>query len=249
MPAIILKSILPDAEALGRETAVIFAKLALAAIEARSRFLVCLSGGSTPLIAYQFLAQPAYKDLPWQKIVFFWGDERCVPADDPQSNYNQAFQALLCHVPVIKKNIHRINAELPCQLAQDNYAQILSRYSATQKPWPRFDLVLLGLGEDGHIASLAPGSPGLQPDSPPILPAQLAYQDRPSQRLTLTLPVFNSAREVIFLVSGANKKAALAAAWDIAEGASSDPQQNPAKLVHPSPGRVRWLVDQAAAGK
>lgn len=245
MPAIILKTILPDSEALGRETAAIFARLALAAIEARDRFLVCLSGGATPLIAYQLLAKPNYKDLPWQKMVFFWGDERCVPADDPQSNFYQAYQALLSHVPVHKKNIHRIAADLPCQEALTGYAKIISQYSATQKPWPRFDLVLLGLGEDGHIASLAPDSPGLQPDSPPIIPAQFAYQDRPSERLTLTLPVFNSAREVLFLVSGANKQNALSAAWDD----NSDPQQNPAKLVHPSPGRVRWLVDQAAAGE
>lgn len=245
MPAIIIKNVLPDANDLGRETAAIFSKLAMAAVEARDRFLVCLSGGSTPLLAYQILAQPSFKDLPWQKIVFFWGDERCVPADDPQSNYNQAYQALLSHVPVHKKNIHRIKAELPSPLAINGYAQILAQYSATQKPWPRFDLVLLGLGEDGHIASLAPGSPGLQPDSPPIISAQFTYQERPSQRLTLTMPVFNSAREVIFLVSGASKSAALSAAWDD----RADPQQNPARLVHPSPGRVRWLVDQAAAGE
>lgn len=245
MPAIIQKTILPDPQDLARETAVIFARLSIAAVEARDRFLVCLSGGSTPLIAYQLLAQPAYRDLPWQKIVFFWGDERCVPPDDLQSNYRQAYDALLSRAPVLEKNIHRLTAELPAQAAMDGYAQILNQYSATQRPWPRFDLVLLGLGEDGHIASLAPGSPGLQPDSPPLITAQFDYQERPSQRLTLTLPVINSAREVLFLVAGAAKSAALSAAWD--EG--SDPQQNPAKLVQPSPGIVRWLVDQAAAGE
>ncbi len=245
MPAIIKKIVLPDAEAIGRECASIFARLALAAIEGRDRFLVCLSGGSTPQFAYQLLAQSDYRDLPWQKIVFFWGDERCVPADDPQSNYNQAYQTLLSRVPVLKKNLNRIPAEKPTQLAIDAYAQILAQYSASHKPWPRFDLVLLGLGEDGHIASLSPESPGLQPDSPPVIATQLNYQQRPSNRLTLTLPVFNSAREVIFLVSGANKKNALAAAWDD----NSDPQQNPAKLVQPSPGLVRWLVDRDAAGE
>ena len=245
MPAIIQKNILPDLQALARETAVIFAKLSIAAVEARDRFLVCLSGGSTPLIAYQMLAQPAYRDLPWQKIVFFWGDERCVPPDDPQSNYRQAYDTLLSRAPVLEKNINRLVAELPAQTAIDGYAQILNQYSATQRPWPRFDLVMLGLGEDGHIASLAPASPGLQLDSPPVITAQFDYQARPSHRLTLTMPVFNSAREVLILVSGAAKSAALTAAWDD----SSDPQQNPAKLVQPSPGRVRWLVDQAAAGE
>lgn len=245
MPAIVCKSTFSDAEALGARAAAIFAKLSVAAVEARGRFLVCLSGGATPLIAYQLLAQPAYKDLPWQKMVFFWGDERCVPGNNPQSNYYQAYQALLGKTPVIKKNIHRINADLPCEQALIDYAQILQKYSATQKPWPRFDLVLLGLGEDGHIASLEPGSPGLQPDSPPILSAQFHYQDRPSDRLTLTLPVFNSAREVVFLVSGANKQTALHAAWN----PSGDAQGTPASLVQPSPGRVHWLVDQAAAGE
>ncbi len=244
MPAIILKRILPDSQALAKETAEIFSTLALAALEARQRFLVCLCGGETPLPIYQLLATPTYRDLPWQKFYFFWGEERCVPPDDPNSNYFQANQLFLSHVPVLKKNILRMQAELTPEAAINDYAQILAQFSLTQRPWPRFDLVLLSLGEDGHIASLPPSSPGLNPGSPPVISTQIHYHDRPVQRLGLTLPVINSAREVLFLVSGANKHTALATAWDN----NSDPQQNPAKLVHPSPGRVRWLVDKEAAG-
>lgn len=245
MAVIIQKIILADADALAHECAAIFAKIAQSAVEARGKFIVCLSGGGTPLSAYQLLARPEYKSLPWQKMIFFWGDERCVPADDPESNFNQANQALLSHVPIMTKNIQRMPGELPTAQAISGYAQNLARYGQTQRPWPRFDLLLLGLGADGHIASLTPGSPGLQAGSPPVITAQMNYQGRPAERLTLTLPVFNSAREVLFLVSGAGKSAALTTAWD----ETTSPQQAPARLVKPTHGRVRWLVDKAAAGE
>jgi 6-phosphogluconolactonase len=219
-----------------------FATLAEAAVAQRGIFNVVLSGGNTPRQLYQRLVQPPYLDgLDWLNIHVFFGDERCVPPEHPDSNYGMANEALLSHVTLPESNIHRMPGELPAEQAADTYAAELHAIFGSNLP--EFDLVLLGLGEDGHIASLFPGAPALHEESrwvvavahtappPPLLP-----------RLTLTLPVLNAARNVVFLVSGENKSRILANVLEEPAGF----QQLPAQLVQPASGNLLFLVDQAA---
>ena len=128
------------------------------AVGERGQFLLCLSGGKTPEGLYAVLAQSPHREqIAWQHVVAYWGDERCVPAEDLNSNYGRARDLLLGHVPIPAQNINRVRTELDHDLAADNYANLLRRHAEPPLDWPRFDLVLLGLGEDGHVASLFPG--------------------------------------------------------------------------------------------
>lgn len=233
--------IFEDMGALSAAAADIFVRAAAQAIDARGRFLAALSGGSAPTGLYRLLARAPLRDrVDWGKTFVFWGDERCVPPDDEGSNYRQAHQALLAHVPVPGENILRIRGELQPETASDAYTQSLKRYAAPGLDWPRFDLALLGMGADGHTASLFPGSP--LEVAAPVLPVSADYQGRPAQRVTLTPPVFNSARLVVFLVSGENKAAVL-------KHVLSDtltPEQYPAQRIQPTDGQLIWLVDEAA---
>ena len=151
----------------------------------RGRCLATLSGGNTPTELYKLLAQSPYKEqIDWPRFHVFWGDERCVPIEDLKSNYRQAHDALLSHVPIPAGNIHRVESVLePAEAAKD-YAHILKQFASPLLDWPRFDLVLLGMGEDGHTASLFPGS-GVNISSP-TLAVTAQYQDRPANRVTLT---------------------------------------------------------------
>ena len=230
--------------ALSQAAAEKFARLAQAAVSERGCFFVCLSGGSTPARAYQLLAQPPYRShLPWEKMAFFWGDERMVPPDHPQSNYGQAYQILLSQVPVRDENVHRIQGELlPAEAAQA-YASLLQRWAEPGLSWPRFDLLFLGMGADGHIASIFPGAYQKDTYSAPALPVIAQYQGRPAKRITLTPVVFNSARQVVFLVAGADKADALRAVF----GPGGKPEDWPARLIQPAEGEVLWMVDAAAA--
>jgi 6-phosphogluconolactonase len=236
--------IYPDRPALTLAAAAKFALLAQEAVRQRGRFLVCLAGGSTPLDTYRLLARAPYAaTLPWEQMVFMWGDERMVPPDDPQSNFGQAQAALLSHIPVRAEQILRMRGELPPAQAAADYTTQLRRYADPGLNWPRFDLALLGLGTDGHIASLFPHQrPALRAVQPAIA-VQAQYAGRPAQRLTLTPPVFNAARQVVFLVAGADKAAALAASLDPA----SDPFAWPARLIDPPGGWVTWLIEAQAA--
>jgi len=217
-----------------------FVRNAAQAVEARGRFLAALSGGSTPAALYRLLA---HSDVDWPHVHLFWGDERCVPVDDPANNYAQARAALLEEVHIPAENVHPIPSTLPPEEAAADYARLLERYAEPPLKWPRFDLVLLGLGEDGHTASLFPGSP-VEVEAP-VIAVTGDYQGRPAQRVTLTPPVFNSARLVIFLVSGAGKSAALASVFK----GGRHPDRWPAQRIRPTDGRVSWMVDaQAAAG-
>jgi 6-phosphogluconolactonase len=234
--------VFPHAEALSRAAADQFVSLAAEAIAARGRFVVALSGGETPLAMYHLLV-PA--PVEWSGVHVFWGDERCVPPDDRESNYYQARLAWLDRVPLPPGNIHRVHGELDSQQAAADYCHQLREAARPGDPagWPRFDLVLLGLGADGHTASLFPGSiPPGEADSP-VLAVTAYYQNRPAGRVTLTPRVFNAARCIWFLVAGANKAEALAASL---QGAR-DPLRWPAQRLQPTDGVITWLADQAAA--
>jgi 6-phosphogluconolactonase len=233
--------IFKDSDALSIAAADLFVETAVQAVSARGRFLVALSGGSTPLGLYRLLAEAPYREqVDWKRTFPFWGDERCVPPDDQGSNYHQAYQTVLQHVPLSEANIQRIRGELDPVKASDDYAQTLKRFAAPGFDWPRFDLVLLGMGADGHTASIFPGSQVNV--ALPTMAVIADYQGRPAQRVTLTPPVFNSAKKVLFFVAGEDKAVTLSRVLSDV----SMPEQYPAQRIHPTDGQVIWLVDKAA---
>jgi 6-phosphogluconolactonase len=215
------------------------------AVAQRGRFTIALSGGSTPRNLFNLLATNARTALPWERMFFFWGDERHVPPTDPDSNYKMADEALLSKVPVPAGNVFRIAAENPdAAAAAQAYELTLQKFFALAPgQFPVFDLILLGMGPDGHAASLFPGSAGLQEKSRLVI-ANWVEKFKTS-RITLTLPVLNAARCVTFLVSGTDKAPALHA---VLEG-DAPGEQYPSKLIRPTDGKLIWLVDRAAASE
>lgn len=232
--------ILPDPEALAHEAARRFVALAREAAGSRERFSVALAGGSTPSRLYRLLAEEPYRSqVPWDAVHLFWGDERCVAPGDPGSNYRMAEENLTSRVPVRPEHIHRVRGELEPATAARDYEQEIQDFFCG--PHARFDLILLGLGEDGHTASLFPNSPALAETERLVAAATAVYQDRPAQRVTFTLPVLNSARQVLFLVTGSAKAAAVQAAM---EGAD---ERLPARQIQPAAGQLTWMLDAEAA--
>lgn len=233
-----------DSQQLSSFAAELVLKVVLDSVAKRDRSTISLSGGGTPAPLYTLLAKSPYRErLPWGQMCFFWGDERCVPPDDPQSSYHQAQTVLFAHVPVPVENIFRARGELPPPGAAQDYARQLKSQAAQGLLWPRFDLVLLGLGADGHTASLFPGSPLTR--GIPCVAVEANYQDRPARRVSLTPSVFNSARQVVFLVTGAEKAAALAATL-VGE---RDLIKFPAQRIRPTGGKLWFLADQTAASQ
>jgi 6-phosphogluconolactonase len=220
-------------------------RLAERAATTAKPFTIALSGGSTPRQLHVLLAtDPAIRDrLPWQHLHFFWGDERHVPPDHPQSNYRMAHETLLSPASVPAENIHRVAAEEPTAgLAAQKYEQaLLDFFGINAGQLPRFDCVLLGMGSDGHTASLFPGTEALQ-ESRRLVVANWVDKFKAS-RITLTVPLFNHADLVIFLVSGADKAQALK---EVLQG-DYRPDQFPAQLIRPNPGKLLWIVDKEAA--
>jgi len=214
-----------------------FAARAEEAIEERGRFAVVLAGGSTPETMYGILARDYIGWIDWSRVYFFFGDERSVPPHHEDSNLKMASEVLLDHVPV--GNVHRIRGELPPEKAAEAYEEELRTFFRTEDV-PRFDLVLLGLGADGHTASLFPETPALEVHGRWVVANPVPRLN--TTRITLTVPVINAARAVTFLVAGENKAEALK---QILEG-DADPRAYPAKLVQP-PGGPKWMVDQSAA--
>jgi 6-phosphogluconolactonase len=213
------------------------------AVAQRGRFTIALSGGSTPKNLYTLIAANASATLPWDRMFFFWGDERHVSQDDPDSNYRMAKETLLSKVPIPSANIFPIPAENPdASAAAAAYEQTLRSFFAL-KPgeFPRFDLVLLGLGPDGHAASLFPETAALQEKSRLVVANWVAKLK--TSRITLTLPVLNAARCVAFLVSGTEKAAVL---HEVLEG-NAPAEKYPSRLVQPSEGKLIWFIDRAAA--
>ncbi len=235
--------IFKDLESLSREAAAIFIEQAAMSITERGRFLVALNGGGAPNRLFRLLATEYRKKVDWNKVHVFWGDERCVPPEDAGSNYGQAKEALLDHVPILEGNIHRVKGELdPASAAQD-YAQILKSFAGGDLEFPRFDLAYLGMGEDGHTASLFPGSMVHATDT--VIPVTANYQDRPANRVTLTQAVFNEARMVVFMAAGEKKANTLA---KVLSG-TYNPELYPAQRIKTKNGILIWLVDEAAAGE
>jgi len=232
-----------DAAALAAIAAREVVDVARAAVAARGRFAVALAGGSTPRATYRLLAEPPLAtQMPWDRTLVFFGDERGVPPDHPQSNYGMARTALLQHVPIPPDHVFRIAGESadPDAVAAD-YAKTLAEALGVRRgEVPRLDLILLGLGIDGHTASLFPGSPVLKETFRTVAAVHAAAASVP-QRFTLTYPVLNAAACVIYIVSGAEKaKIVKAALGDRSTGL-------PAAMVRPSDGRLLWILDRAAA--
>jgi 6-phosphogluconolactonase len=235
--------IFDNLEELSQYAAKLFAQQAAKSISERGQFLVALNGGSTPTRLFQLLATDFRDKVDWSKTHVFWGDERSVSPDDPESSFGQARETLLSHVPIPDSNIHRIKGELESTEASKEYSNTLKNFTSSTSDWPHFDLVYLGMGEDGHTASLFPGSP--LNVSEPTMPVTAHYQDRPANRVTLTPKVFNNARMVAFMAAGEKK------ANTLAEVLSDryNPEQYPAQRIDPKDGKLIWLVDEAAASK
>lgn len=233
--------VFPDPAALFRGTADDFAGQAQTAVRSRGRFTVALSGGSTPKSLYSLLATNA--SLPWDKVFFFFGDERHVPPENPESNYRMAMESLLSKIPVPPANVFRIPAENPdAAQAAASYERTLREFFQTPATgFPALDLVLLGMGPEGHTASLFPEGKALQEKSRWVVSDWV--EKFKTDRITLTLPVLNNARTVMFLVSGRDKASTLKEALEGTQPGT----QFPCKLIRPEDGRLIWMVDKAAA--
>ena len=230
-------------EPLSRWAAQKIIETSVEAISARGRFLFVLNGGGTPTLLFQLLGTEYRDKMDWSKTHVFWGDERCVPPDDKESSYGQAHEILLNKISIPDSNVHRVNTDLGPDAASKDYASTLSRFAQPPLDWPRFDLVLLGMGEDGHTASLFPGSPIHVTE--PVLAVTRHYQDRPANRVTMTPLVLNSARTILFMVTGENKAETLGRVLS----KERDPKQLPAQRIGPKDGELIWMVDEDAAGR
>jgi 6-phosphogluconolactonase len=233
-----------DPNSLTHAAVVRFAQIAREAIETRDQFTVALSGGSTPKALYALLAtEPWQNQLDWNQVHIFWGDERHVPPSDPSSNFRMTQEWLLSKVLIPSENIHRIKAENPdANAVAAEYEQELKHFfQLGDHEFPRFDLVLLGMGANGHTASLFPGTDAVHEASRLVVAPWV--EELNSDRITLTPPVINNAAEVSFFVTGIEKAATLKA---VLEG-PYQPDHLPAQIIRPTPGKVVWMVDQAAA--
>jgi 6-phosphogluconolactonase len=232
-----------DTLALSKAAVALFVETARDAVAQRGRFTVALTGGSSPLHLYQLLAQsPNRERVPWGQTFVFWGDERWVPLTDERSNARGAFEALLDQVPIPKENIFPMWGEEPPEEFARHYEKLLRKhlYPASS---PGFDLVLLGMGDDGHTASLFPGTEVVHEQSSWVKAYYLASQEM--YRITLTAPLINAARTIVFLTFGEKKAAAL---QQVLEGAYQ-PEKYPAQLIKPRQGTLVWLVGKGAASQ
>jgi 6-phosphogluconolactonase len=232
----------PDLESLVSAAAEQVATLAEDAVAARGRFSVALSGGSTPRPVYELLAADEFAArIDWSRVHIFWGDERCVPPDHPDSNSRMTRQALLDRVPIPPRQIHRMQGEIDPARAAIEYEAALRAFFGSGDETPRFDLVLLGMGDDGHTASLFPGTTALNERRRWVTENYVARLG--TWRITLTPPALNAARNVIFLVSGPGKAEVLHTVLH----ERYQPDRFPSQLIQPVRGRLLWMIDQAAA--
>ena len=235
--------VVPDTASLFQAGAKEFVSQADAAIKAQGRFAVALSGGSTPRGMFSLLAANYRDRLPWDKMFFFWSDERHVPPDNSESNYRMAYESLLSKVPVPQTNIFRVPAEKPdARAVAAEYEETVRKFfQVPQAAFPQFDLILLGMGPDGHTASLFPESSAVH-ETKRLVKSNWVEKLK-TDRITFTAPLINRAKAVMFLIAGSDKSQALR---EVIEGNQS-PDLYPAKLIRPASGRFIWLVDQAAA--
>ncbi|MDT4896078.1 MAG: 6-phosphogluconolactonase [Acidobacteriota bacterium] len=235
--------IFEDAAGVAEAAANRFIELAQEAIAERGRFTVALAGGSTPQRAYRLLASEHYRQrLDWSQVHIFFGDERSVPPDDAESNYRMANEALLSHVDLPAENIHRMNGVGDVVANARLYEDELRTFF-NDAAWPRFDLVLLGMGDDGHTASLFPGTEVLAEQEAWV--AGVWVEKLSAYRITLTALAINHAAHIIFLVTGENKAQPLR---EILEGKQTS-EQLPAQLIKPLDGSLEWFVDRAASAQ
>jgi 6-phosphogluconolactonase len=236
--------VLADANAIAQTAAAEFLDTALDAVRQEGSFSVALAGGSTPKDLYGLLSKnPLQAKVPWGKIQFFFGDERHVPPDDRESNFRMATEAMLAKAPIDPKQVHRIKSEKAnaSEAAQEYEQELRESFKLKPDQLPRFNLVLLGMGPEGHTASLFPGTKALREQRRLVVSNWVGklYTDR----ITLTPPVLNNAARIIFMAHGAEKAPALKA---VLEG-PYEPEQLPAQMINPLKGRVVWLVDPSAA--
>lgn len=234
--------ILDDAQALYVHAAEEIAHFAGEAVCMHGEFSLCLSGGSTPEATYELMAERFHLSVDWKEVHFFWGDERCVPPEDPASNFAMAKRTMLNRLELRPDQIHRIRGEEPPEQAARDYEKDLrSFFNLDEGELPRFNLMLLGLGDNVHTASLFPGIPALHESERIAVAVEVDAPQR--HRVTLTAPVINNSMRVMFLVAGENKAAAVKSAIE----GPRDPDRFPAQLVAPDDGDVIWLLDRAAA--
>jgi 6-phosphogluconolactonase len=234
--------VLDDPQAVHVRAAEEIAHIAGESICTHAEFNLCLSGGSTPLATYELLATRFKLSVDWREVRFFWGDERCVPGDNPLSNFGAANRALLSKLNLRPDQVHLIHGELPPDEAASAYsADLRDSFGLEEGDIPRFDLILLGLGENSHTASLFPGNPALAEKE--RLAIAVRVDAEPPDRITLTPPVINNAAHVLFMVTGAAKAPAVK---NVLEG-PRDPNRFPAQIVAPNDGELLWLLDRDAA--
>ncbi len=232
----------PEAAELGRNAAEQITRVIQAAINNRGACFVALSGGETPRQTYLHLGMEPLKDrVAWSHVHLFFADERSVPPDDPQSNYGMVNRALLSWIDIPRQNIHRIRGEVDPSLAAREYRNELKE--AFGDATGRFDLMLLGIGEDGHVASIFPGADVVGEESALVQP--VIYPNQNVRRVTLTLPIINNAREILFLVSGKRKSSVVQRVLSV----SRPTMDLPATMVRPIGGNLRWLLDREAASE
>jgi 6-phosphogluconolactonase len=233
-----------DGESLSKAVADHFTQTVVMAIHKQGYFRIVLTGGNTVRGLYELLATPAYMSrIDWSKGFFFWGDERMVPPENTESNYGQADQLFLHSVGARPERIYRIRGELEPIKAAEDYTVKLREIAPRGMRWPHFDLVLLGMGTDGHIASIFPGEIKGAETGSPVIVTDAEYHDRPAQRVSMTPMVLNSTERIFFLVTGENKAIAL----EKVLSRNGKPEDYPALRIHPAHGEVIWFIDAAAA--
>jgi 6-phosphogluconolactonase len=233
--------IFADAAEVARAAALRFIEIARESATARGRFSVALAGGSTPKRVYELLAgEDLSRELDWPQVHIFFGDERCVPPDDAESNYRMANEALLARVPLPEQNIHRMRGEGDAVANARLYEDELRGFFDGEN-WPQFDLIMLGMGDDGHTASLFPETHALDVQTAWVTANWVEKFD--TFRVTLTAPAINHARNVLFIVTGASKAARLP---EVLHGAR-EPRRLPSQLIQPHEGALAWFLDEAAA--
>jgi 6-phosphogluconolactonase len=237
--------VMDNAETLYVRAAEEIAHFAGEAICTHGEFTLCLTGGGTPASAYELLATRFRLSVDWKEVQFFWGDERCVAPNDPASNFGMANRTMLSKLALRPEQIHRIRGEdEPGRAAQEYERELRAVFSLAQPgDFPSFNLLLLGLGENAHVASLFPHHPALHEKN--RLAVAVEVESAPSRRISLTMPVINAAERVMFLVSGEQKAAAVS---NILQG-PADPDEYPAQLVKPLSHDIVWLIDKAAASE
>ena len=235
----------PDGGSLARRTAQHFVEVVEQATSRRGRARIAISGGSTPKAAFQLLADPGqawFKQMPWDKLEIYWVDERTVPPDHPDSNYRMTREALLDHVPLEPEQVHRMEGELEPEIAAARYESLLrNNFRLEGAESPRFDLIALGMGDDGHTASIFPHTEAIHTLGRLVTANQVPQMD--TWRITLTWPVINQGSSVFFLIGGKNKAELVKEVFT----GPRDPERLPSQLIWPSNGILTLILDRDAA--